>query len=135
MENGLGRFWLGLLAFSLFVVVLSFGESLPPINPNTTGNPFLIALSQLGILYIVALFIERALEVIIKSWRQSGKASLEARVGSIDTDNQTDKVDAEQELIEYKTGTQKRALLLALTFGFLVSIAGVRLLGPIFEPA
>ena len=34
---------------------------------------------------------------------------------------------------EYRAGTQRRALLVGLTLGILVSLSGVRLLGPIFE--
>ncbi len=41
--------------------------------------------------------------------------------------------EAEKALAEYRAGTQRRALLVGLTLGILVSVSGVRLLGPIFE--
>ena len=37
------------------------------------------------------------------------------------------------ELEKYRSGTQRRALLVGLTLGILVSLSGVRLLGQIFE--
>ena len=72
MERNIGRIWVALLALALAVVVLFQGDSLTPIEMREGGAPFRTALVQLGILYIVALFVERSLEVLIKAWRQGG---------------------------------------------------------------
>ena len=93
--------------------------------------PFLTALTQLGVLYIVALFVERSLEVLIKAWRQAGKFHLEEEMRSAEPEN---KAETRKALGEYRAGTQRRALLAGLTLGVLVSLSGVRLLGPIFDP-
>ena len=130
MEGNIGRIWLALLILALVVVVVSMGDSLTPIGTKEGEAPFLTALTQLGILYIVALFVERSLEVFIKAWRQAGKSSLEEDARSADA---PDKAKAEKALEIYRTGTQRRALLLGLTLGILVSLSGVRLLGQIFE--
>ena len=66
-----------MLVLALVVVVFSLGDSLKPIGTKAGEAPFLTALTQLGILYIVALFVERSLEVLIKAWRQGGKSRLE----------------------------------------------------------
>ncbi len=130
MERNIGRIWMGLLAGVLAVVVLAQGDALTPIEIPEGGAPFRTALVQLGILYIVALFVERSLEVLIKAWRQGEKTRLEEAMRSAE---ESGRAAAEKNLEEYKAGTQRRALLVGLTLGILVSLSGVRLLGPIFE--
>lgn len=129
MERNIGRIWMGMLALVLAVVILAQGDALPPIEIPEGGAPFRTALVQLGILYIVALFVERSLEVLIKAWRQGEKTRLEGEMRSAEESGGA----AEKNLQEYKAGTQRRALLVGLTLGILVSLSGVRLLGPIFE--
>ena len=124
MEKQIGRIWISLTVLAVAIVILIFGDTLKVLQPKPDGSAFLIALSQLGILYIVALFVERALEVLIKAWRQGGKVCLEQEEG--------DNGQKEKKLKKYKAGTQRRALLTGLTLGLLVSLSGVRLLGPIF---
>ena len=65
----------------------------------------MVALTQLGILYIIALFVERALEVLMKAWRQDGKIRLEKRLASPE---ERDRADADAALEEYRAG-RKRA--------------------------
>ena len=130
METNIGRIWLALLVLALAVLVFFAGDSLKPIGTKEGEAPFLTALIQLGILYVVALFVERSLEVLIKAWRQGGKSRLQGEVRSAE---EGAKAEAEKALEEYKAGTQRRALLVGLTLGILVSVSGVRLLGPIFE--
>ena len=72
MKANIGWIWLALLVLALAVLVIAFGDSLKPVGTKEGVAPFLTAFAQLGILYIVALFVERSLEVLIKAWRQSG---------------------------------------------------------------
>ena len=130
MERYVARIWMALLAIVLAIVVLAQGDSLTPIEIPEGATPFQTALVQLGVLYVIALFVERSLEVLIKAWRQAEKTRLDEETRSAERDS---KLAAEKKLQEYKVGTQRRALLLGLTLGVLVSLAGVRLLGPIFE--
>ena len=131
MEKNIGRIWISLGVLAIAVIIWVEGDSLGAIETTQGEAPFLIALTQLGILYIVALFVERALEVLIKAWRQGGRIRLEEEIRS-ETDDQA-RVGKERQLEQYKVGTQRRALLAGFTLGTLVSLAGVRLLGPIFD--
>ena len=70
--------------------------------------------------------------MLIKAWRQGGRVSLEEGAQRSRGDD-TKKKAAEEALRRYKTGTQRRALLAGLTLGVMVSLSGVRLLGPIFD--
>ena len=132
MEKYIGRIWIALATLAVMIVVWFQGENLGALETRSTENPFLIALTQLGILYIVALFVERALEVLIKAWRQGGKVQLEQE-RRIAIASNADASTAEEKLGAYKVGTQRRALLLGLTLGLMVSLSGIRLLAPIFE--
>ena len=130
MEGNVGRIWMALLVVALAVVVIAQGDSLTPVDVAAGEGPFLRALVQLGILYVIALFVERSLEVLIKAWRQGGKSRLKEKARAAEDSR---KAEVESELQEYRAGTQRRALLLGLTLGFMVSLSGVRLLGAIFE--
>ena len=135
MESNIGRIWPALLVLALAVSVFAFGDSLKPVGTKEGAAPFLTALSQLGILCIVALFVERSLEVLIKAWRQSEKSRLEVKVQLAEESaaERGAREEAEEALEEYRAGTRRWALLVGLTLGALVSLSGVRLLGPIFE--
>ena len=129
MKHNVPRIWMALCGTALAVVVIVYRDSLTPAVP-TGEELFLTALGQLGILYIIALFVERSLEVLIKAWRQGGKSRIEEKVR---TAAESQRSAVESELQEYRAGTQKRALLLGLTFGIMISLSGVRLLASIFE--
>ena len=131
MEKNIGQIWISLAVLAIAIIIWVEGDSLGAINAKQGDTPFLVALTQLGILYIVALFVERALEVFIKAWRQGGRIHLEEEIRS-DNDDQA-KAEKEKNLVRYRAGTQRRALLSGFTLGILVSLAGVRLLGPIFD--
>ena len=132
MKRYIGRIWMALLVVALGIVVVVQGDALASAVVAADDRPFLTALMQLGILYIVALFVERSLEVLLKAWRQGEKTRLEEQVRTADEGGRT---AAETELRDYRAGTQRRALLAGLTLGLMVSLSGVRLLGPIFDLA
>lgn len=131
MEKNIGRIWISLVILVIVAILWVEGDSLGAIKAKQGDASFLIALTQLGILYIVALFVERALEVLIKAWRQGGRILLEEEIRSEDDGDA--KAVKERILGQYKSGTQRRALLAGFTLGMLVSLSGVRLLGPIFD--
>ena len=93
------------VAIGLAVDVFVQSDSLTPIELPEGGAPFRTALIQLGILYIVALFVERTLEVLIRAWRQSRKTHLGEKVRSAE---ESGKAAAEKKLQEYKVGTSHR---------------------------
>ena len=86
MERNLGRIWISLAIFAIVAIIWWNGQSLQAIGTKPGESPFLVALTQLGILYIVALFVERALEVLIKAWRQGGKVNLQQKIKLDDDD-------------------------------------------------
>ncbi len=66
-------------------------------------------------LFIIAAFLERAQEVLISAWRESGKQALKEK----------------KEIAAYKATTQRIAFLVGISGGILISIAGVRVLHPL----
>ena len=137
MERYVGRIWVASLVVALAALVFLLSDALTPIDPRDGAAPFRTALAQLGILYIIALFVERSLEVLIKAWRQGGKSALEHTLrtaAATAAEDPAAHAEADRRLQAYRAGTQRRALLVALTLGIMVALSGVRLLGPIFEP-
>ena len=122
---------------ALAALVFLLSDALTPITASDGAAPFRTALAQLGILYIIALFVERSLEVLIKAWRQGGKSALEHNLrtaAATAAEDPAAHAEADRRLQAYRAGTQRRALLVALTLGIMVALSGVRLLGPIFDP-
>ena len=137
MERYVGRIWVASLVVALAALVFFLSDALTPMGASDGVAPFRTALAQLGILYIIALFVERSLEVLIKAWRQGGKSALEHNLrtaAATAAEDPAAHAEADRQLQAYRAGTQRRALLVALTLGIMVALSGVRLLGPIFEP-
>jgi hypothetical protein len=105
--------------------------------------------SALGVLiwlFIVALFIERAVEVIVSTIRDAGADSLQH-----DVDTAQEKIDAQakvtpgslpyldplhvaqKKLLEYRSETKELALGVGFLISIFVSLAGVRALGSIVQ--
>ena len=113
MEQHLGKIWVSGVVLVVAILVFVQGDSLASIRNRPGGALFPVALTQLGILYIIALFVERALEVLMRAWRQDGKIRLEKRLASPE---ERDRADADAALEEYRAGTRKRALLVVVSF-------------------
>lgn len=93
---------------------------------------------QLTPLFLVALVIERSLEVFISTWRGGGELKLQAAVdrckkaADADANNAAKLAElhtAEDNLANFKSSTQQIAMPSALVLGILVSALGVRCLG------
>jgi len=91
-------------------------------------------------LFLIALFIERALEVFVTAWR-GGNASLHELAVRLEKKKlaKTDKVsssleDAEKTQSDYKNNTRRVALISGLAAGILVSAFGVRALESFADP-
>jgi hypothetical protein len=96
-------------------------------------------LGTLTWLFIIALFIERAVEVIVSSLRDGGAAVLEHGVQAAqDTIDAQAKVTpgsvpylhslhvAQKNLLDYRSDTKELALCISFLISLFVSIAGVR---------
>jgi hypothetical protein len=95
-------------------------------------------------LAFAAAVIERAVEILISPWRDSDASKLESIVAAVkarppdpaaNAQNAADLKTASDALDEYKGDTQRYAFMVSLTLSLLVSIAGVRTLGPFIDPA
>lgn len=140
------RFWMqsrwfaGLLIALLMVCLVIGWFSLSFETVQWATNAGEKAVTALGTLFVIALFVERAQEVYISAWRDLGKARLEAVVQEAKAlaDNETDPIKkepllrrfvrAELELAEYKHDTAKLAFLGGLGLGVLIALAGPRIL-------
>ena len=122
----------------------------------TFSNASLPVVTQLfGVLFTVALFLERSLEVFVNVWREADATQLELKVkdaqDSIDraaaanqaiaanqqqlTSAMADRANAASKLEAYRSHTQKLALWCAFIAGITVSAIGVRTLGTFVDPA
>ena len=126
--------WLGwifaILIVGSVILVAWFNPSLVTFWPFTAGE-FVQLLTPL---FLVALFIERALEVFLTAWRAEGSAKLQKEAESAGTANE-DVAGSEIRVVSYKAVTQRMAFLGGVTLGVIVSAVGVRGLGLFVDPA
>jgi hypothetical protein len=95
-------------------------------------------------LAFAATVIERAVEILVSPWRDEGASKLDKVVAAIkarpadpatDAANATDLRAASDALDEYRGDTQRYAFAVSLVLSVMVSIAGVRALGPFVDSA
>jgi hypothetical protein len=112
-------------------------------NPITAQS----LLSILLPLLVIAVFVERAQEVFVSSWRELKRHELDhaqqvafaerAAVKGSDPAKiaaaEKKLADANWELEKYKAQTRKHAFLLSLCSGVIISAAGVRILKPLMS--
>lgn len=130
------------------VLILLFILSLPFwLSPQTVHfkKDFSVKLiiNQLLILLLIALFLERALDVFLTTWRAQKSEELENDINKIQkkleskpgktNSNQTKELEqkSKQKLI-YRAETRKIALWSGLILGILISAAGVRTISNFF---
>lgn len=142
-------------AFALFLVLalVIIGALAVPRGvafEEVTPEKFLAVITPL---FLIAVFIERALEVFVAAWRGKGEEELAAEVSRLAPRKQKAKQDkagsvsdetpssapdeltaAKRTLALYKADTHKQALIAALAIGVIVSALGVRFLEPLFDP-
>lgn len=80
-------------------------------------------------LFLIALFIERVLEVFLTSWRagESKKLQLAAK-------DQPKKLEAREATEDFKARTQRLAFLTGTAIGVVISALGIRILEPLLDP-
>jgi hypothetical protein len=93
-------------------------------------------------LAFAATVVERAVEILVSPWRDAGASKLDKAVAAIkarpvdpatSTQNAADLKQASDVLDDYRGDTQRYAFAVSLTLSVLVSIAGVRALGPFVD--
>lgn len=121
--------FLGVIAFRVFL--------------NWDGISLTVRLQDLSGLLAPLAFasavIERAVEILVSPWRDAGASKLSKAVVAIQArpadpaacaQNAADLQAASDALDEYRGDTQRFAFAVSLTLSVLVSMAGVRALGP-----
>jgi len=127
-----------LLALLAVVVVASAGSEFYVFNDVTPGA----VADLLTPLLLVALFLERAQEVLVTAWRGIGGREIEERIRSGETQLAAGPADmklqaaqtvdaARADLTRYKGDTQRLAFLIGLIAGVLTSAVGIRVLQPL----
>jgi hypothetical protein len=95
-------------------------------------------------LAFAAAVVERAVEILISPWRDTGSNKLESALAAIkarpadplmNTKNADDLKAASDALDEYRGDTQRYAFAVSLTLSLFLSVAGVRALGPFADAA
>ena len=137
----------------IFGATLSFWIGTRPLALKELS--FANVLSILGSLFIIALILERALDVFLTTWRAGTSEKLDLDISSItktisnfeklDDNSKLEKkeifdqlrVKREQKLedkLEYRANTRLIALWLGLALGILISSIGVRFIRSLIDP-
>lgn len=127
-----------LLAIALCIVIIIWmNPSLIRFWPFTAAEVVQLIMPLL----LLALFIERALEVFLTVWRAGGAAAIELDVRRLRklfekdlTSHSVDLLSSESALSAYKSETQKIAFICGITFGIIVSAFGVRSIELFVDP-
>lgn len=105
-------------------------------------DPVRAAFDTLGILFIIALFVERANEVFISSTRAMRRKSADMEIerlqklvndGKAKVEDETALSIAKNILLSYRTGTRVHTLSFAGLLGTLLALSGIRALSPLIE--
>jgi hypothetical protein len=86
-----------------------------------------------------AAVVERAVEILISPWRDTGANKLQKKLNAIqvrpdDAQKAADLKAASEQLDEYRGATQQYAFAVSLVLSMCASIAGVRALEPFLDP-
>jgi len=103
-------------------------------------------ITLLVFLFLIATFIERAVEVIIIVWRDKDRKAVENRVeqlrqkSELQAKGSTRLISQEEELAKielenYKTETKSLALPMVFLLGIIISALGVKVLHPLVDQA
>lgn len=90
---------------------------------------------NLTALFLISLFLERALEVFVSWWRDADRARLEQEIALTEVDASADSqrraLELKQELQLYKAQTARRSFMCGLAAGVVIALAGARALSPL----
>jgi hypothetical protein len=107
-------------------IVLDFHQA--TFEPITQDS----IIGLIGPLFVISLFLERALEVFISAWRDVRKQQLQQRRDRLQAAGANLEA-AEEGLAEYTSNTRRASFLAGLGAGIVISVAGVRVLYPLID--
>lgn len=137
--------WLRTAALAAALMLVTLGAYLSfdglSFQPESGDN----ALNVLGRLTLIALFVERGIEVFVELWRGGSKSWKKHQLEELAEEKERVKGDVEEErrlqdrlnkldedLHLYQVITTRISLWAGFLFGLLMGIAGVRALQPLF---
>lgn len=131
---------MAVLVCVVVILAIIFYPRTIPFWEFNVGDVVMLLLS----LFVVALFIERAVEVIMIVWRDSGEKECQRKVDKLEKQIKAksesnvenlaeDKEEAERDLKHYKAVTKTLALTLVFVIGIVISALGIRALQPLVD--
>jgi len=142
------KFWIGIGA-SIALVVLSLAFNAPDVRPGFGLEPLLFivdpiraAVDTLSILFVIALFVERANEIFVGSTRVVARKQAELEIKTME-DNAAQNAGvgpehhaitlAKNTLLTYRAGTRILTITFSVIISTLLALGGVRALSPLLE--
>ncbi len=140
----------------IVIVALTFPFWLTPKSASSKSIELTDIYQLLGTLFVIALFLERALDVFLTTWRAEHSEELDQSIQECEqkinyfkaqtedyrTANKTELEKlmetikgVKQEKLKYRSNTRIIALWVGLFFGILISAVGIRTLGTLTNPA
>ncbi|KPJ94472.1 MAG: hypothetical protein AMJ53_05160 [Gammaproteobacteria bacterium SG8_11] len=113
--------------FVFFIIPLGFGN-IAAFDFDMKGEEYMGMFTHL---IIVALIVERFIEVYNSIWRKPGRIRLEAKIST--EQDTTKKLKLEADLKNYRAHTGILAMYGGFAAGILVALAGVNTLGILFD--
>jgi hypothetical protein len=87
-----------------------------------------------SVLLVIAVFLERSLEVFIITWRSSGAERLDIEIEFTKRDNPEELNKKMYQRVVYRSNTTRYALWTGLAAGILISTTSIRVLQPFLDP-
>jgi len=142
MEESMETKKIGIMAFILIVVIGgALSSSHSPFMENLTDKlPITI-----GYIFLISLFVERAIEIFLSAWRSEGADKLDLSIAQAteelkEAKNQQSKKDITKKLndlkknrMNYSAKSRIQALWIGLIISVLIASVGVRILGTIVD--
>ena len=92
------------------------------------------AFKLLTVLFLIALFQERAMDVFLTIFRAPQSEKLQRKRDSlVAKDNVDELTEADETLTKYKTATRNIAMRLGFVIGVIISLVGIRALEPLVD--
>ena len=123
------------LIMMIWVVVTAVFLGIDKLSPEPmefhpiTGDTILDLLTPL---FLIALFLERAQEVFVTTWRGIEATQLKEEFEQAERTKDPDKIaQTRRKMSDYKTQTAQIAFLSGTSMGLLIGLVGVRVLEPL----
>jgi hypothetical protein len=128
---------------ALFLVALSLFLNSPNAHDGHGLEPLLFvvdpirtAIDTLGVLFVIALFVERANEIFVVSTRTVVRKRSVLQIEQMENATSPDQariIQAKETLLTYRTGTKILTITFSIIVATVLALGGVRALSPLLE--